>query len=98
LTMGCLQMAVIWGEKCEWYGFCPSKVTLSTPNSVVLSAKIVVKWLVKRGCVQAILDVHYLGLELSELRQFQVGGEPKCRHVASDQKSRLRSDGSEVSG
>ena len=36
---------------------------------VILGAKkdgeVVVKRVVKRGCVHAILDVHYLGLELS---------------------------------
>jgi len=48
-------------------------------------------------CTRGILDVHYLGLELSDLRQFQ-GAGAQSQHVASDQKSRLWSDGSEVPG
>jgi hypothetical protein len=28
---------------------------------------VVVKWVARRGCAHVILDVHYLGLELSEL-------------------------------
>jgi len=61
-------------------------------------AEVVVKWVPRRGCAHEIPDVHYLGLELSELGRFQVGREPKIRHAASDQKSRLWPDGSEVPG
>jgi hypothetical protein len=36
----------------------------------------VVERLVKRGCKRRILDVHYLGLELSDIRRFSGGREP----------------------
>jgi hypothetical protein len=39
--MGCLQMTVIWGEKCEWYGFCPS----TDPLSTWICGLYVVEWL-----------------------------------------------------
>jgi hypothetical protein len=38
--------------------------------------EFVAEWAVKRGCKRRILDVHYLGLELSDIRRFSGGREP----------------------
>jgi hypothetical protein len=43
--------------------------------------EVVVKWVARRGCAHVILDVHYLGLELSELGQISGGSgaqNPTC--------------------
>jgi hypothetical protein len=54
---------------CDFSGFCGESWWTSC-------GRFVVEWLVKRGCKRRILDVHYLGLELSDIRRFSGGREP----------------------
>ena len=54
---------------CDFFGFCGGFSWTSCGGFVV-------EWLVKRGCKRRILDVHYLGLELSDIRRFSGGREP----------------------
>src|SRR6202045_4962577 len=106
LTMGCLHLAVIGGGIREWYGFCPSSLSLSTGICSSFSGEnrgeVMVNLWWNRWkslvAIQASEDVHYLGLELSEFRLFSGREASKKRHASSDQKSGLRSDGSEVPG
>jgi hypothetical protein len=53
----------------DFSGFCGE-------NSWISCGGFVVERLVKRGCKRRILDVHYLGLELSDIRRFSGGREP----------------------